>query len=152
MDVAPSVGPPLWTGCRRADCFPVGFGMLTTADFERVVEEQHRHFFAYAYSLVADGSAADDIVQDALLTAMRRRADFRPDGKLGAWIRGIIRLKCLEASQASGRPARGAGTGNPGLLAHQGRTQQRRPFDCLAAGLPGAPEPGHPGQPAGPLP
>jgi len=65
-------------------------------DFAVLVERHYQQLFATAFSLIADATAVEDIVQEALLTAMRIRERFTPGADLGAWVRGIIRMKCLE--------------------------------------------------------
>lgn len=44
----------------------------------------------YARSLTRDDQAADDVVQDALLRAMEKRASFRPDGSRRGWLLAIV--------------------------------------------------------------
>lgn len=50
----------------------------------------------FVLGLVADRTAADDIVQEVFLTVVQREADFRRDGCFLAWARGIARNKVLE--------------------------------------------------------
>ena len=45
----------------------------------------------YAYALVRDGDAADDLVQDCLERAVGRWHLRRPDGDLRAWLFAILR-------------------------------------------------------------
>ncbi len=44
----------------------------------------------YARSLLRDGAAADDLVQQALLRAYERSATFRPGASLKAWLLAIL--------------------------------------------------------------
>lgn len=44
----------------------------------------------YARSLVRDGAEAEDLVHDALVRAYERRATFRRDGNLRAWLLSIL--------------------------------------------------------------
>lgn len=44
----------------------------------------------YARSLTRRGGDAEDLVQEALLRAYERRASFRPDGNLRAWLLSIL--------------------------------------------------------------
>jgi len=44
----------------------------------------------YARSLTGDESAADDIVQEALLKALEKRSLFRPDGSRRGWLLAIV--------------------------------------------------------------
>lgn len=44
----------------------------------------------YARALTRDDSAADDVVQDALLKALEKRHLFRPDGSRRGWLLAIV--------------------------------------------------------------
>ncbi len=44
----------------------------------------------YARALTRDETAADDLVQDALLLAIERNDTFRPGGSLRAWLASIV--------------------------------------------------------------
>ena len=64
--------------------------------FEILVRERHRRLIAYSFSLVDNPTIAEDITQDALLTAYKRLADFDSSKNFPVWVRGIIRNKYLE--------------------------------------------------------
>jgi RNA polymerase sigma factor (sigma-70 family) len=49
---------------------------------------------AVALSLLGHGPDADDALQDAALTALRRIGDVRDPGAVGAWLRAIVRNSC----------------------------------------------------------
>ena len=72
-----------------------------------ILAAEHRPMLlAYARALCyGDGHAAEDVVQETLLVACRRLAEFRVenDGHFGRWLRGIARNKALEAHRAAGR-------------------------------------------------
>jgi RNA polymerase sigma-70 factor (ECF subfamily) len=51
---------------------------------------------AYALSLVSDEATAEDLVQDAFVTAFSKFERFDPTRDFGAWVRGIVRNKYLE--------------------------------------------------------
>ena len=63
--------------------------------FEILVREHHRRLLAYAHSLVPS-SVAEDLVQDAFITAYKKLDSFDSSKSFGAWVRGIIRMKYLE--------------------------------------------------------
>jgi RNA polymerase sigma-70 factor (ECF subfamily) len=44
----------------------------------------------YARALTRDETAADDVVQDALLKALEKRHTFRPDGSRRGWLLSIV--------------------------------------------------------------
>lgn len=49
---------------------------------------------AVALTLLGYGPDADDALQDAALTALRRIGDVRDPGAVGAWLRAIVRNTC----------------------------------------------------------
>ncbi len=46
---------------------------------------------AVAMSLLGYGPDAEDVVQDAALTALRRIGDVRDPAAVGAWLRAVVR-------------------------------------------------------------
>ncbi|WP_227690807.1 sigma-70 family RNA polymerase sigma factor [Sphingopyxis yananensis] len=44
----------------------------------------------YARSLTRNEQAADDVVQDAVIKALEKRASFRPDGSRRGWLLAIV--------------------------------------------------------------
>ena len=64
--------------------------------FEILVNEHHRRVMAYALSLVHNPTIAEDLVQDAFVTAYKKLSLFDPEKNFGAWVRGILRLRYLE--------------------------------------------------------
>lgn len=64
--------------------------------FEILVREHHRRLIAYSFSLSENPTVAEDITQDALLTAFKRLSDFDASRNFPSWVRGIIRNKYLE--------------------------------------------------------
>jgi RNA polymerase sigma-70 factor (ECF subfamily) len=74
--------------------------------FSILAAEHRPMLLAYAKALCyGDGHAAEDVVQETLLVALRRLEEFRAasDGHFGRWLRGIARNKALEAHRAGGR-------------------------------------------------
>ena len=57
----------------------------------------------------AVGSIADaeDVVQDAVLAAIRRAGALRDEGRLSAWVGRIVDRKAIDATRARARQARG---------------------------------------------
>lgn len=68
--------------------------------FETLVGEHHRRLRAFALALVPRDDVADDLVQEALLTAHRSFDRFDAARDFGAWVRGIVRMKYLEWTRA----------------------------------------------------
>lgn len=67
-----------------------------TRAFEVLVREHHRRALAYALSLVRREGIAEDLVQDAFLTAYQNLSKFDSTRDFGSWLRGIVRMKYLE--------------------------------------------------------
>lgn len=59
--------------------------------------------FRYALSRLRDPRAAEEAVQDALLTAFEKRASFRGDSSELTWLTGFLRFKILERLRGAGR-------------------------------------------------
>ncbi|HEV7546836.1 MAG TPA: RNA polymerase sigma factor [Reyranella sp.] len=57
----------------------------------------------YAYALVRDHAAADDLVQDTLERALSRWTSRRPDGELRAWLFAILRNLHIDARRQARR-------------------------------------------------
>ena len=57
----------------------------------------------YAYALVRDHAAADDLVQDTLERALSRWTSRRPDGELRAWLFAILRNLQIDARRQARR-------------------------------------------------
>ncbi|MBN1669651.1 MAG: sigma-70 family RNA polymerase sigma factor [Kiritimatiellae bacterium] len=64
--------------------------------FEILVRQYHRRMLAYALSLVGQAATAEDIVQEAFVTAYRKLDQFDASRDFGHWVRGIVRMKYLE--------------------------------------------------------
>ncbi|MFC1582227.1 sigma-70 family RNA polymerase sigma factor [Planctomycetota bacterium] len=72
--------------------------------FEILVRQHHRRLLAYAGSLNSDPVLAEDLVQEAFITAYRKLAAFDPSRDFGAWVRGIIRNKYREWARKRKEP------------------------------------------------
>ncbi len=95
-DAAPA-GVPAGAVCQWR-----GFAM---ADAEALLEPLIPALRRYAYALVRDHDAADDLVQDTLERALSRWTLRRPDGDLRAWLFTILRNLHVSALNASGSDA-----------------------------------------------
>ncbi|HEY0531425.1 MAG TPA: sigma-70 family RNA polymerase sigma factor [Actinoplanes sp.] len=67
-----------------------------------VLKEHEAGMRAVALSILGYGPDADDAVQDAMLTAVRRIGEVRDPLAVGAWLRTIVRNNCRALSR---RPA-----------------------------------------------
>ena len=76
----------------------------TLGEIEAVYRESVHRFRGVAAAIVRDREVACDVVQDAFATAVRRRASFRGDGSLEAWIWRAVVNAALQAVRRP-RPA-----------------------------------------------
>ena len=77
----------------------MGTEKLTTAEQEELLREAFRHqstLTGFAYSMLRDWQLAEDVVQDALVEANRKWESFDSSKPIFPWVKGIVRLKCLE--------------------------------------------------------
>lgn len=68
---------------------------------QKWVDEHGDYLFAYAMSRLGDRDLAEELVQDALLTALQRRETFAGQSTLRTWLCGILRYKILQHLSAS---------------------------------------------------
>jgi RNA polymerase sigma factor (sigma-70 family) len=69
-------------------------------EIEAIYRSRVHQFRGVAAAIVQDRDAACDIVQDAFATAVRRRASFRNQGSLEAWLwRIVVRAALTHARQ-----------------------------------------------------
>lgn len=64
--------------------------------FSVLMREHHLELLVYARGIVRDHQGAQDIVQEALVSAWKKFDTFDEDKDFGAWLRGIIRNKCKD--------------------------------------------------------
>lgn len=64
--------------------------------YEILVRQNHRALLAYALSLAGDRHLAEDLLQDALVVAFEKIADFDQERDFAAWVRGIVRNRFLQ--------------------------------------------------------
>ena len=55
-------------------------------ELEDLYRTRYRHFLRVAMAITGDRDRAQDAVQDAFASAVRRRADYRGEGPLEAWV------------------------------------------------------------------
>lgn len=59
--------------------------------------------YGYAMMRMSDHHHAEELVQDAILTAWGKRDEFRGDSSVKTWLVGIIRYKILDFHRQAGR-------------------------------------------------
>ena len=68
--------------------------------FRRLVEHESRAVIATCTRILGDRNEAEDVAQEAFLTAYRSLASWRSDGPFGAWVSRIaVRLAIRRAAQ-----------------------------------------------------
>ncbi|MBL9129390.1 MAG: sigma-70 family RNA polymerase sigma factor [Verrucomicrobiales bacterium] len=75
----------------------------TFADPERWVDEHGDYLFHFALSRVRDPGLAEDLVQDALLAALRGVDRYQGRSTERTWLAGILRNKLLDHFRKAGR-------------------------------------------------
>lgn len=61
--------------------------------FSTLMRAQHRELLVFAGAATRNREAAQDIVQEAFVSAWRKFGDFDESRDFGAWMRGIVRNK-----------------------------------------------------------
>lgn len=56
---------------------------------------------AYAFAIVKDWSAAEDVVQDSYIVVIEKQSKFKAGTSLSQWIKRIVFLKCMESLRKS---------------------------------------------------
>jgi RNA polymerase sigma-70 factor (ECF subfamily) len=75
----------------------------TDPGFAERLERHRRELHVHCYRMVGSFSQAEDLVQETLLKAWRRRDDVRDGDTLRAWLYRIATNTCLDHLKATGR-------------------------------------------------
>ncbi|MCF6175160.1 MAG: sigma-70 family RNA polymerase sigma factor [Victivallaceae bacterium] len=75
---------------------PVETTVIDSKAFEILVREHHRRLLAYGISLAQNEVIAEDLVQDAFITAFLKLEKIDTPASFPAWMRSIIRNKYYE--------------------------------------------------------
>ena len=67
------------------------------AAFDGLVRKYNRMASAIAYAIVGEWTAAEDVVQDAFITAFRSLGTLRDQEKFKVWLSGIVRSRAIDA-------------------------------------------------------
>jgi RNA polymerase sigma-70 factor (ECF subfamily) len=101
------------------------------ATFERRLESELAWLRALALQLVSDAATADDLVQETVLAALRRRPAVAEDGDARAWLKTVLRSQVKLAwrsarhrAQREERAARGEATPGAAELAARAESQR----------------------------
>ncbi len=63
-----------------------------------------QRLYAYALRLTSDHATAEDVIQDALVIVWRTASQFRGDGRLLAWLLGIVHHRAMKALRQAAKP------------------------------------------------
>jgi RNA polymerase sigma-70 factor (ECF subfamily) len=78
-------------------------GVLTEAEFTARAGVHRRELHVHCYRMLGSFEEAEDLVQETLLRAWRRRDDLERDEWFRAWLYKIATNACLDAIRAKGR-------------------------------------------------
>src|SRR6201991_4098862 len=77
--------------------------MTTEFEFSRLAERHRRELHVHCYRMLGSFDEAEDLVQETLLRAWRRRDDLERDEWFRAWLYKIATNACLDAIKHTGR-------------------------------------------------
>lgn len=77
--------------------------MLDVESFTALLRDCYQRCWLIAAAVTGDRTDADDIVQEASIVALRRRADFTEGTNFAAWMSQIVRLIALNHAKKSSR-------------------------------------------------
>ncbi len=63
-----------------------------------------QRLYAYALRLTSDRATAEDVIQDTLVIVWRTASQFRGDGRLLAWLLGIVHHRAMKALRQAAKP------------------------------------------------
>ncbi|MFF3668358.1 RNA polymerase subunit sigma-70 [Microtetraspora malaysiensis] len=92
--------------------------MTATEDFGARVEEHRRELHIHCYRMLGSFDEAEDLVQETLLRAWRRRDTLREESGLRAWLYRIATNACLDHLRAHPRrpqPRSAPAAADPGI-------------------------------------
>lgn len=84
-------------------------------EYWRGFEALRERLWLIAAAITRSPQDADDVVQEAAMTGLRRRSTFTPGTNLAAWLGQITRLTALGHLRSSGRGGRTSTDAAPGL-------------------------------------
>ncbi len=61
-----------------------------------VVDRHLPALVAFAWRMVGDGSAAEDVAQDAMLKLWRQAPRWKPKAQIGTWLRRVAYNRCID--------------------------------------------------------
>lgn len=79
---------------------------LTETEFAARAEAHRHELRVHCYRMLGSFDRAEDLVQETLLRAWRRRDDLREPGFLRRWLYKIATNACLDAVKVDGRRSR----------------------------------------------
>ncbi len=80
------------------------------------IETHGDHLYRFALSRLRDADAAEEVVQETLVTAWRKRDQFAGRGSERAWLLGILKRKIVDAIRQRNRTSSVVGEDGEDLL------------------------------------
>ena len=81
-------------------------GSVNDETFSSIVEQYTSYAYNIAYRMMHDPADADDVVQDAFLSAYRARERFRGDAQVTTWLYRIVVNAALQKIRKERKPQR----------------------------------------------
>lgn len=100
-----------------------------TADFESILRPHMLRLYRLAYRLTANGSDAEDLVQDVLVKIYPKRRQLLEIEKLGAWLAKVLYRTFVDQQRRNKR--------SPLHLVLQSQNNDQDIFDLIASQEPG---------------
>lgn len=82
----------------------------STMDPTTWVDEHGDLLYRFALSRLRDPEAAEEVVQETFVAALKAKDQYRGSGSEGAWLLGILKRKVIDLVRRRGRPDAGRGT------------------------------------------
>jgi RNA polymerase sigma-70 factor (ECF subfamily) len=99
----PAPAPPSQSPSQPSPAPAVLGAPAAREEFARRFAESYRTLWTIAAGIVNDPAVAEDVVQDAAVTALGKLHEFRPESNFTAWMAQIVRFIALNTSRRGRR-------------------------------------------------
>lgn len=97
MTLSGTAGPAADRAAIAADAALMGRVAAGDPAAARAVVDRHLPgLVAFAWRMVGDGSAAEDVAQDAMLKLWRQAPRWKPKAQIGTWLRRVAYNRCID--------------------------------------------------------
>ena len=125
------------TSTREQDCDLVA--RILAGDESAIRDLYGRYgqrLYAFALRLTNDPATAEDVTQDTLIIAWRTAGEYRGDGRLLAWLLGIVHHRAMKALEQTARPIHSLDDNTPGMgPSPEEQAQSRETSEWVQEGL-----------------